>query len=468
MGGGDGGGAAGKLKKAAMKIFTLRTCGGSLCLSQQQQQIHVSRDSRYYSSSPCEINNIISPEITEQGNSSTSPSSNKSLLCTICLDPLSYNSGSKAIFTAQCSHAFHFACITSNVRHGSVTCPICRARWTQLPRNLNTRCLVHNTRDPVLQILDNSIDSSRVRRRSFFRSPQYDDMIERDHTGTDQPRLSFSLLTHPSNGGAYYDLRVKLAHQPATDLVLVVSLSRQTHSSLIMKQAMALVVSSMRPINRLAIVTCPSSPNARVCTLRRMTSHGKRIAIKLIDQISTHTSDAHVEDDPTWGLKEGAKILRGQANENLRSCILHLTDDPSRYNHHRFRFPITIYRFDVGACSEYLMREFEVFLVRTLGGRAEDIQMRVGEGENNVVVRIGEMRGGEERSIRLCGGGDDELGRVGVKYSYREGRDGECIRTGDVVVGIEKSKDGIIDSRNYCAGNWDYQDSFMSRRWNRD
>ncbi|KAJ6863850.1 hypothetical protein NC651_034609 [Populus alba x Populus x berolinensis] len=57
-------------------------------------------------------------------------------LCAICLDPLSYSTGNspgQAIFTAQCSHAFHFACISSNVRHGSVTCPICRAHWTQLP-----------------------------------------------------------------------------------------------------------------------------------------------------------------------------------------------------------------------------------------------------------------------------------------------------------------------------------------------
>ncbi|GFQ05994.1 hypothetical protein PHJA_002743400 [Phtheirospermum japonicum] len=459
-----GGGASGKLKKAAKKILTLQTCGGSLCLSQQQIHVSpVSRDSRNYSSSSSnQKSNIISSEIAEQGNSTTSPSSNKSL-CAICLDPLNYNSGSKAIFTAQCSHAFHFACITSNVRHGGVTCPICRARWTQLPRNLNTPCPLHNTPDPALQMLDNSIAHSRVRQRSFFRSPQF----EPDHTTTDQPRLSFSLLTHPSNGGAhYYYLRVKLAHQPATDLVLVVSPCGRAHSSLVMKQAMALVVSSLRPIDRLAIVTCPS-PNAHACNLRHMTSHGKRAALKIINQI-LYTAGPQAED-PMGGLEKGVKALGDRAHGSPRSCILHLTNDPSRsyYNHRRLdsdAVPVTIHQFDLGACSGYVMREFEEFLARTLGGRAEDIQMRVGGRESNMVVRIGEMRGGEERNIRLCGG--DVSGRVCVKYSYRDGRDGECVRTGDVVVGIEgEDKGDGIDSRNYCAGNWDYQDSFMARRW---
>ncbi|KAL6553176.1 hypothetical protein OROGR_007018 [Orobanche gracilis] len=467
MGGGDGG-ALWKLKKAAKKLLMLRTCG-SFCQQQQTHVSPVSQDSRNYSSSSLENQkrntsrkNIISTEIAGQVISSTSPSSHKNL-CPICLDPLNYTSGSrgaKAIFTAQCSHAFHFACITSNIQHGSLTCPICRANWTQLPRKQNNRCPLHdnNTYGPVLQIPDGSVSSSRlVRTRHLLRC---DNPIEPEHTST-PPNLSFSLLPYPSidsclspNSRAY--LCVKLEHPPATDLVLV-AYPNGPHLRL-MKQAMALVVSSLRPIDRLAIVTC-HSVGARA--FRRMTSYGKRNALKIIDQLSYAA-----EADPLEGLDKGVKILGDRVHKNIQSCILHLTDTPSRSHNHWFdsELPVRIHRFDFGlcfgGCNGLVMREFEEFLAGTLGGRVEDIQLRI--GERMMVVGIGELRGGEERNIPLCVG---QSGRVGVKYSYRDGGDGECIRTGEVVVGMEDDdKEDGTDSRYDVpiwtrlsgAGNWDY------------
>ncbi|RWW78990.1 hypothetical protein BHE74_00012745 [Ensete ventricosum] len=38
------------------------------------------------------------------------------------------------VFTAECSHAFHFPCIAAHVRgHGSLACPVCSAAWRQAP-----------------------------------------------------------------------------------------------------------------------------------------------------------------------------------------------------------------------------------------------------------------------------------------------------------------------------------------------
>lgn len=437
-------------------------------------------------------------------------------LCAICLDPLNYSSGNsqgQAIFTAQCSHAFHFACISSNVRHGSVTCPICRAHWTQLPRNLNARCSLHsNKADPILQILDDSIANSRVHRRSFLRSARYDDddPIDPDHT-TNQPRLHLSLLTvplgHPTcslchhqasasgvchhcgtsshhssssssmaesplagempllcspNNRAY--LRVKLAHQPATDLVLVAS-PNGPHLRL-MKQAMALVVFSLRPMDRLAIVTY-SSAAARVFPLRRMTSYGKRTALQVIDRLF-YMGQA----DPMEGLKKGVKILGDRVHKNTQSCILHLTDSPAR-SYHQFDMEVgvTIHRFHVGfgfgASNGFIMHQFEEFLARTLGGAVRDIQMRIDEGTR--VVRIEELRGGEERNIPIYV--PDYRGMC-VEYSYSEGGEGECVRRGEVIVGVEdkgdpsENGDGVaIGGRMSSAESWDYHDPFMARRW---
>jgi Mg-chelatase subunit ChlD/uncharacterized Zn finger protein (UPF0148 family) len=39
-----------------------------------------------------------------------------------------------AIYTAECSHAFHFPCIASHVRkHGKLVCPVCNANWKDVP-----------------------------------------------------------------------------------------------------------------------------------------------------------------------------------------------------------------------------------------------------------------------------------------------------------------------------------------------
>ena len=39
-----------------------------------------------------------------------------------------------AIFTAECSHAFHFPCIAAHVKkHGSLVCPVCCSNWKEVP-----------------------------------------------------------------------------------------------------------------------------------------------------------------------------------------------------------------------------------------------------------------------------------------------------------------------------------------------
>jgi len=53
-------------------------------------------------------------------------------ICSICLGGMRSGIG-QALFTAECSHKFHFHCISSNVKHGNLICPICRAEWKELP-----------------------------------------------------------------------------------------------------------------------------------------------------------------------------------------------------------------------------------------------------------------------------------------------------------------------------------------------
>ncbi|KAI4346324.1 hypothetical protein L6164_007231 [Bauhinia variegata] len=63
---------------------------------------------------------------------SKSGSKSSKQTCSICLAKMRQGCG-HAIFTAECSHSFHFHCIASNVKHGNRICPVCRAKWKEIP-----------------------------------------------------------------------------------------------------------------------------------------------------------------------------------------------------------------------------------------------------------------------------------------------------------------------------------------------
>ncbi|CAN4080712.1 unnamed protein product [Withania somnifera] len=496
-----------KLKKVAKKIL-VQTCGSFRCGYQSSPPSSVpdnnpttTSEFPYQASTPELLNHtsVIKPSRLD---STTNTHSNKNF-CPICLDPLSYSCDSspgQAIFTAQCSHAFHFACISSNIHHGNVTCPVCRAHWTQLPQTLKMHYSpCSNQADPILQILDESIATSRVHRRSVLRSARYDDddPVEPDRT-SDIHRLHLTLSPDPHStslvdpcsnlksgfischyprhclessqsaarhfletGHAY--LCLKLAHQPATDLVLVAS-PNGPHLRL-MKQAMAFVVFSLRPIDRLAIVTY-SSAAARIFPLKCMTSYGKRTAFQVIDRLF-YMGLA----DPVEGLKKAVKVLRERSHQNTHSFILHLSDNPTRsFNGFHLELPVTIHKFHVGfgfgTSNGFVMHEFERFLAKILCGAVRDISLRI--GEDTRIVRLGELRGGEERRIPLL---LDELDQVRVVYTYIDCTMGDSVKTGEVVIGVGDRKEltDVVDvveatgGRSSSVEGWEYHDPFMAR-----
>ncbi|KAG6514658.1 hypothetical protein ZIOFF_025027 [Zingiber officinale] len=409
-------------------------------------------------------------------------------LCAICLEPLScvdgntdFVSGQK-IFTAQCTHAFHFPCIASNVRHGSVACPICRAQWSQLPRELTVPPAINNS-DPILRILDDSIATSRFNRRSFLRTTQYDDddPVELEATAeANNHRLRLTIIpgllqtaellrqtTTPSRQKRTY-LSVKLSYQQAADLVLVAS-PNGPHLRLL-KQSMALVVFSLQPIDRLAIVTY-STTATRALPLRRMSSQGKQAALQVIDRIF-YLGEA----EPAEGLRKGLKVLEDRTHRNPLAYILHLSDSPTQsYICRDLQFPIPIHRFHIGfgfgMSNGLVMQELDEFLAWLLGGMIRDTQLRIGaEGE---WILLGDLRGREEKRIPVDMAANCEL--LSVSYSYVEGEEQRLSR-GEVMVGREKKNDqnddqfagsdlSINTGGTDSIQRWGYLDPFMARRW---
>ncbi|XP_026452965.1 E3 ubiquitin-protein ligase WAV3-like [Papaver somniferum] len=53
-------------------------------------------------------------------------------ICTLCDGALKVGDGN-AIFSAECSHSFHFNCIASYVKYGNRICPTCAAKWKDIP-----------------------------------------------------------------------------------------------------------------------------------------------------------------------------------------------------------------------------------------------------------------------------------------------------------------------------------------------
>lgn len=269
---------------------------------------------------------------------------------------------------------------------------------------------------------------------------------------------------------------MRLAHQPGIDLILVVS-PNGPHLRL-MKQAMALVIFSLRPMDRLAIVIY-STAAMRMFPLKRMTSYGKRTALQVIDRIFC-TGHA----DSSEGLKKGVKILGDRVYKNPQSCILHLSDSPTTRSYHHFNVEvpsITIHGFHVGfgfgSSNGFVMHEFEDFLARVLGGAIREIKLKIKDG--NRIIKLGELRDGEERRIPLT---LHKSGHICVEYSYIDSGGGgneESTKCGETLVcipdqhaaGDRERSDGLDGTRGGISGrtsnveNWDYHDTFMARRW---
>ncbi|XP_009596778.1 E3 ubiquitin-protein ligase WAVH1-like isoform X1 [Nicotiana tabacum] len=68
----------------------------------------------------------------------------KQTKCGVCIQTVKTGQGT-AIFTAECSHSFHFPCIAALLRkQTALVCPVCSAEWKELPL-----LSIHDTQKPV-------------------------------------------------------------------------------------------------------------------------------------------------------------------------------------------------------------------------------------------------------------------------------------------------------------------------------
>ncbi|XP_022986144.1 uncharacterized protein LOC111483976 [Cucurbita maxima] len=320
---------------------------------------------------------LASPRVSKTGSRSSKRT------CAICLTTMKAGNGA-AIFTAECAHSFHFQCITSNVKHGNQVCPICRAKWKEIPfQNTNSDCSRPRTNsvgfspdDPWMTIVQRMPPPRTNTTRqiaSLFHAPEpasYDDdevldlqphATERNtlndaasvHGCTDKlevktyPEVSavprsvshdhFSVLVHvkaPLSIATQNNSRIQAAlpslNQPSrapVDLVTVLDVSGSMAGTKLglLKRAMGFVIQNLGPSDRLSVISF-SSTARRLFPLCRMTDSGRQQALQAVNALTSNGGTNIAE-----GLRKGAKVLVDRKLKNPVASIILLSDGQDTY-----------------------------------------------------------------------------------------------------------------------------------------
>ncbi|KAG6389749.1 hypothetical protein SASPL_151222 [Salvia splendens] len=300
--------------------------------------------------------------------------------CSICLATMRRGDG-QAIFTAECSHSFHFHCIASNVKHGNQICPVCRAKWKEIPlqgptleppkgrARTNSVDWHHNNDfmtvirrppparsnssrnaaplfqapDPAVfnddESLDHEIDSTK-KSLSVVSGGDDDQRKVTVLTYTEVPSVakssvsdSFTVLLHlkaPLSNSWYNAARnTKITQTPRApvDLVTVLDISGSMAGTklALLKRAMGFVIQNLGPNDRLAVIAF-SSTARRLFPLRRMSESGRQQALQAVNSLVANGGTNIAE-----GLRKGAKIMEDRHESNPVASIILLSDGQDTY-----------------------------------------------------------------------------------------------------------------------------------------
>ncbi|KAK1409935.1 hypothetical protein QVD17_36466 [Tagetes erecta] len=274
-------------------------------------------------------------------------------MCAICLTSMKATGG-HAIFTAECSHSFHFHCITSNVKHGNRICPVCRAKWKEIPLESSGSSRVKSSTDSdswmILQGMSHQQMHSSRNAPSLFQAPE--PSIFDDDEPVNQKVEIFSgdsdsngveMRTYPEisavaksacfdNFGILINLKAPVTKgdlntRAPLDLVTVLDISGSMTGTKIalLKQAMGFVVQNLGPLDRLSVIAFSSSAR-RLFPLRRMTETGKQESLQIINSLVANGGTNIAE-----ALKKGAKVMNERKFKNPVSSMILLSDGQDTY-----------------------------------------------------------------------------------------------------------------------------------------
>lgn len=306
---------------------------------------------------------VKSPSMSMRRLSSSGSRSSKKL-CAICLGGMRTRHG-QALFTAECSHKFHFHCISSNVKHGNYICPICRAEWKELPFQGTQpadatpgRARVNPVNWPqdeghmaVVRRLSHGYSGNLQEQLPVFRTPEAgifndDEYIDFQSETVDDHNAvngSVEIKTYSEFQAVQQSVTQQvfaiLIHLKAPksldsvssraplDLVTVLDVSGSMSGTklALLKRAMNFVIQTLGPNDRLSVIAF-SSTARRLLPLRRMTSTGREQALQAVSSLVA-SGGTNIAD----GLKKGAKVIEDRRLKNPVCSIIFLSDGQDTY-----------------------------------------------------------------------------------------------------------------------------------------
>ncbi|KAF0929822.1 hypothetical protein E2562_025957 [Oryza meyeriana var. granulata] len=266
--------------------------------------------------------------------------------CGICHGDM--RRGGEAVFTAECSHQFHFHCISGTVARGRIACPLCHARWREFPsfRTKDEPPAPAESSQPFFRPVEPRVFDDD---EPLVRAPRR--LGERKHGGVasvasdggsavalathcehsavarDACRDDFAVLVHarapPGGGGA----AAAEAPRAPLDLVTVLDVSGSMvgNKLALLKQAMGFVIDNLGPGDRLCVISF-SSGASRLMRLTRMTDGGKAHAKCAVESLT-----ARGGTNIGAALRKAAKVLDERLYRNAVESVILLSDGQDTY-----------------------------------------------------------------------------------------------------------------------------------------
>ncbi|RWR96647.1 zinc finger protein [Cinnamomum micranthum f. kanehirae] len=307
-------------------------------------------------------------------------------ICAICLGTMKPGHG-HALFTAECSHTFHFHCISSSVKYGNQICPVCRAKWKEIPiqgpsSDINVRARINPVDWPqddgwmtVLRRLPPPRTNSNRQMASLFHASEpsifsddepLDPQTELGHLAdkatlpmdgeTSQAKTveiktypefsaisrsasheNFNVLIHlkapfassKRNSGSNHSAS-SVMHQTSrapVDLVTVLDVSGSMAGTklALLKRAMGFVIQNLGPSDRLSVIAF-SSTARRLFPLRQMSDSGRQQALQAVNALISSGGTNIAE-----GLRKGVKVIEDRKEKNPVCSIILLSDGQDTY-----------------------------------------------------------------------------------------------------------------------------------------
>ncbi|XP_028783924.1 E3 ubiquitin-protein ligase WAVH1-like [Neltuma alba] len=294
--------------------------------------------------------------------------------CGICMQNVKAGSGT-AIFTAECSHTFHFHCVATHVTKQQILlCPVCSTSWKELPsfsmhndnnyqksseenrahkvtRNVRTTkaLKVYSDDEPLMSPTsvarfnpipesdenDEVSEEESIEFQGFNVNPVRNPLFSPETRDIEMSLLPEAAIMAANRNYETYVMVLKVKAPPCRtlacrapiDLVMVLDVGGTMASSKlqVIKRSMRLVISSLGSTDRLSIVAF-SLGSKRLLPLRRMTSSAQRSARRIVDKltaIAESRAGSCFKDD---ALRKAAKVLEDRREQNPVASIVLLSD----------------------------------------------------------------------------------------------------------------------------------------------